>query len=143
VRKLSRVAVVLLITAIYHILSYVHPHLMSQPYSPSWFLNPSSEASLITSSSLESSITSSSIYTTTTSHTIPGIGSLSGKFIHGFGKTVLRGVENVTIRRRLSHIESLCPLSDKGPPVVLSRLYDDLLELARYVFARLNIDEAQ
>jgi hypothetical protein len=92
---------------------------------------------LIPSSSLDTSITSSSIYTTTTSRTIPGIGALSGKFFHSFGKTVLRGFESVAIRRRLSHIESLCPLSDDNPPQDVLSLYDDLLELTRCAVAHL------
>jgi hypothetical protein len=130
------------ITAFYvHPGTCVHPHTMSEHYSRSWFLNSSSEESLIPSSSLDTSITPSSIYTTTTSHTIPGIGSLSGKFFHSFGKTVLRGFESVVIRRRLSHIESLCPLSDDDPPPDVLNLYEDLLELTRYVVAHLNIDE--
>jgi hypothetical protein len=106
--------------------------IMSQLYSPSLFLNASSESSLAPSS-LESSITTSSMYTTTTSHTVPGIGSLTGKFIHGFGKTVLRGVEGVFIRRRLSYIQSLCPFLDNNPPPDVGNICDDLLELARCV----------
>jgi hypothetical protein len=111
---------------------------MPQDYSPSWFLNPSSEASVLPSSSPSSS---TSIYTTTTSRTIPGIGALSGKFFHTFGKTLLFGLENVAIRRRLSHIQSLLPLSDENPPHDVASIYDDLLELVRYVLVTyLNIE---
>jgi hypothetical protein len=120
---------------------------MSQPYSTSWFRNPPSSESLPLSSLDSDSIppSESSIYTTTTSHTVPGIGSLSGKFIHGFGKRVLRGFESVVIRRRLSHIESLCPLSDNNPPPDVKSLYDDLLELARCVIVHppvIKLDES-
>src|SRR5262245_20072772 len=60
----------------------------------------------------------------------PGIGSLSGKFIEGFGKRILYGIESVTvIRRRLAYIQSICPLSDDSPPRDVHRIYDDLLEL--------------
>jgi hypothetical protein len=114
---------------------------MSQRYPASWFLSSSASDSLAPSSSQDSSATPSSIYTTTTSRTVPGIGALSGKFIHGFGKIVLRGFESVVIRRRLSRIESLCPLSDNDPPPDVLRLYDDLLELARCVITHLTSDE--
>jgi hypothetical protein len=116
---------------------------MPPDYSPSWFLTPSSEVSVLPSSSPSSSQESSSIYTTTTSRTIPGIGALSGKFFHIFGKTVLLALENVAIRRRLSYIQSFFPLSDENPPPDVASLYDDLLELARYVVTRLNIGETE
>ena len=63
----------------------------------------------------------------------PGIGSLSAKFIEGFGKKVIYGIESITvIRRRLAYIQSICPLSDDHPPQDVHRIYDDLLELSRY-----------
>jgi hypothetical protein len=66
--------------------------------------------------------------------TIPGIGSLSGKFIRGIGKIIIRQIEDVAIiRRRISYIQSLCPLSDDSPPEDVVQIYDDLLELARSV----------
>jgi hypothetical protein len=63
----------------------------------------------------------------------PGIGPLSGRFILGFGKTVLNGVEAVFIRRRISYIQSLCPLLDERPPLNVQSIFDDLLELVRYL----------
>jgi hypothetical protein len=74
--------------------------------------------------------TSSSIFS---SKIPPGIGSLTGRFIEGFGKTVLHGIESVTvIRRRLADIRSICPLSDDPQPEDVHRIYDDLLELSRF-----------
>lgn len=105
---------------------------MPQIYSTSLFITPGSSSSLA-SSSLDSTATPSSIHTTTTSRTIPGIGSLGGRFIYSFGKTVLRGFESVAIRRRLTYIESLFPLSDNNPLPNIESVYDDLLELVRCV----------
>jgi hypothetical protein len=83
--------------------------------------------------SLDSSAASDSIYTTTSASTVPGIGALSGKFIYAFGKTILGALESVVVRRRLSYIQSICPLSDNTPPPDVEQIYDDLLELTRYV----------
>jgi predicted membrane protein len=68
-----------------------------------------------------------------------GIGSQSGRFISGVGKTIIRGVENVVIiRRRISQIRALCPLFDDSPPVDVAQIYGDLLEFVRYVLGRNN-----
>ena len=114
---------------------------MSHPYTTPGYLH--SSPSLARSDSLDSSAASTtrSEYTATSFGTIqPGIGSLSGRFILGFGKMVLRGVENVVRQRRLSQIESLCPLSDSNPPRDVDRIYDDMLELARCDFLCLIYD---
>jgi hypothetical protein len=109
---------------------------MSKSYLNPVLFNPSSP-SLVTSSALADS-TVTSIYTTTTTRTIPGIGSLSGKFIHGFGKAVLRGVDSVIIRRRLTYLESVCPLFDERPPNDIEQIYADLLEMARQVIIHMG-----
>jgi hypothetical protein len=44
---------------------------------------------------------------------------------------MLRGVEIIIIRKRLSQIEVLSPMSDNNPPPEVEKVYDDLLELAR------------
>jgi hypothetical protein len=101
---------------------------MSEPYptlrfrdSPS--LDSSNPADL-------NSIYSTSSWTTTFSR----IGSVPGRLIYGFGKAIIRGVENVVvIQRRISYIQSLCPLSDDNPPEDIEQIYYDLLELVRYV----------
>jgi hypothetical protein len=80
------------------------------------------------------SVTDSSVTFSATSSTIPpGIGSISGRFIQGVGKGMLRGVEIMVIRARLAHIKSLYPLSDNTPPKDVDRIYDELLELVRFV----------
>ena len=72
------------------------------------------------------------IYTTTSGKTYPGIGSLSGRYIHRLGQAILHSVEGVVvIPRRLSYIQSLCPLLDNIPPQDVDQIYDDLLELSR------------
>jgi len=72
------------------------------------------------------------VYTTTSGKTYPGIGSLSGRYIHRLGQAILHSVEAVVvIRRRLSYIQSLCPLLDNIPPQGVELIYDDLLELSR------------
>jgi hypothetical protein len=97
---------------------------------PSLYLSPSPLVS-------ECSFYSSAITATTgiSSETIPGIGSLSGKFIHSVGKTILRGAESVVVHRRLSYIQSLCPLSDDRPPKDVGQIYDDIIELSRYIMS--------
>jgi hypothetical protein len=82
------------------------------------------------------SITDSSITATRSSifseRIPPGIGSLGGRFLLGFGKAVIHRVENVTIiPRRLAYIQSIRPLSDDSPPHDVHRIYDELLELSR------------
>jgi hypothetical protein len=85
------------------------------------------DSATITNSSI--TVTRSSIFSQRIS---PGIGSLSGRFIEAFGRAVIHGVESVTIiRRRLTYIQSICPLSDDSPPQDVHKIYDDLLELSR------------
>ena len=82
-----------------------------------------------TNSSIAPTLTRSSIFSSIIQ---PGIGSLSGRFVRGFGKTIIHGIESVTvIRSRLTYIQSLCPLSDETPPEDVHQIYDDLLEFAR------------
>ena len=91
--------------------------------------NPVDSASLTDSELSISTFTRSSSFS---SSIAPGIGSLSGRLIEGFGKKVLYGIESITvIRRRLAYIQSICPLSDDPPPDDVHRIYDDLLELSR------------
>jgi hypothetical protein len=101
---------------------------MSEPYPTLRFRD--SPSSLDSSTPADSN----SIYSTSSwSTTFAGIGSLSGRFIYGIGKAILRQVEDVVIRRRISYIQSLCPLSDDNPPEDVEQIYYDLLELVRYV----------
>jgi hypothetical protein len=109
---------------------------MSEPYPTLRFRD--------SPSSLDSSAppASNSIYSSSASSwtTFAGIGSLSGRFIYGIGKVILRQVEDIAvIRRRISYIQSLCPLSDDDPPDDVEQIYYDLLELARYV-THWNVD---
>jgi hypothetical protein len=100
---------------------------------PSLYLSPSRTPLVSESSSLYPSvITTSSVIS---SETIPGIGALSGKFIYSVGKTILHGAESVVVHRRLSYIQSLCPLSDDRPPKDVGQIYDDIIELSRYVMS--------
>jgi hypothetical protein len=39
----------------------------------------------------------------------------------------------VVIQKRMSYIQSLCPLSDDNPPGDIEQIYYELLELARWV----------
>jgi hypothetical protein len=96
------------------------------------FRSPPLDSDSVTDSSAASTITSVTATTTYSSRIPPGIGALSGGFIQGIGKTILHGVEIVTvIRRRLAYIESICPLSDDTTLENVVVIYDDLLELAR------------
>jgi hypothetical protein len=84
-----------------------------------------------TSSVESSSASSSSEYTTTSSSTNPGVGSITGKGILAFGKMAQRGLDGIIIRRRLTAMKSVFPHDDGDE--TLDKIYDDVLELSRYV----------
>jgi hypothetical protein len=112
---------------------YVIHGMSSSPMSQSLFRD---DLSIDSASVIDSSIASTSVSTAISSTIPPGIGSLSGTFIQGVGKQMLRGVEAIVVRRRLAYIHSLCPLSDNTPPMDVDRIYDELIELARCVIYR-------
>lgn len=70
--------------------------------------------------------------TVTTESTVRGIGSHSGKFIYAVGTAALKGIEILVILRKLTDIKNVFPHKD-GDADDLTRVYEDTLELARYV----------
>jgi len=71
------------------------------------------------------------VATDTSSDTVSGLGTLSGRVVFGLGNAVLRGVDNLVVRRRLGIIVSVYPHDDDTAPENIGTLYDDLLELSR------------
>lgn len=84
-----------------------------------------------------------SIRTSTTSSgsTIRGIGELSGKAILALGKATLRGADYLSIRRRLIMISSKFPHTNADSIGGVTQMYEDLLELSRWV--NFTMDTAQ
>jgi hypothetical protein len=78
-----------------------------------------------------------SLPTTTNSgsdtYTVEGIGTVSGRAIYDFGAAALRGIETLAIRRKLRNINSFFPHPDGAIRKNIEQLYDDVLELSRYV----------
>jgi hypothetical protein len=50
---------------------------------------------------------------------------------NNLARTILRGGENLVIRKRLLYIQSFRPLLDHRPPQSIDQISDDLLELSR------------
>jgi hypothetical protein len=75
--------------------------------------------------------TSSTASTGTNLSTIWGPGTLSGKALEAFGEAALRGVENITIRRKLATLRSVFPHTDNTDIPDIDTVYDDVLELSR------------
>lgn len=71
--------------------------------------------------------------TTTTSSTVPGLGEISGRAILALGKVTLRGAEYVIIRRRLDAISAKFPHANGDRIPGIEQMYDDILELSRFV----------
>jgi len=63
--------------------------------------------------------------------TIWGPGTLSGKALEAFGEAALRGVENITIRRKLATLRPVFPHTDNTDIPDIDTVYDDALELSR------------
>jgi hypothetical protein len=66
---------------------------------------------------------------------IYGIGALSGKAIQALGEATLDGLEGAAVWQRIALISLYIPRDDAAPAigVDVDNLYDDLLELSRYV----------
>jgi hypothetical protein len=75
--------------------------------------------------------------TDASSDTVTGLGILSGRMVLGLGDAIKRGVENISIRKKLGMIVSIYPHDDDAPPENIGRLYDDLLELSRCIIVLL------
>ncbi|KAF7290204.1 hypothetical protein MIND_01333900 [Mycena indigotica] len=87
-------------------------------------------------SSLTSSLSSLSLYTSTSNSTSWGPGALAGKAIKALGKSTVRGVEHVVIKRRMATICANLPQVDNYPdllarPGFWQELFNDVLELSR------------
>lgn len=75
--------------------------------------------------------------TDASSDTVTGLGILSGRMVLGLGDAIKRGVENISIRKKLGMIVLIYPHDDDAPPENIGRLYDDLLELSRCIIVLL------
>lgn len=71
--------------------------------------------------------------TTITSSTVPGLGEISGRAILALGKVALRGAEYIIIRRRLDTISAKFPHHNADRIPGIEQMYDDILELSRFV----------
>lgn len=71
--------------------------------------------------------------TNSSDDTVRGLGSLGGKVIYAFGEATLRGLENLAIRRKLRTINHIFPHDDSATIKNVKGLYDDVLELSRFV----------
>jgi hypothetical protein len=71
------------------------------------------------------------VTTDTSTNTVSGLGTLSGRVAFGLGKAVIRGADNLVVRRKLGIIMSVYPHDDDTAPENIGTLYDDLLELSR------------
>lgn len=87
------------------------------------------------SSSARDSLTATSLYTTTgtSASFTAGPGELTGRGLNAFGKMALSGVRSIIVRRRLQTISSNIPHADNTTIPGLGEMYNDLLELSRYV----------
>jgi hypothetical protein len=83
--------------------------------------------------SMISCTSSASNETTTSTSTIWGPGTLSGKAIEAFGEATLRGVENLVIRRKLVSLRSHFPHDNGTVNRKIEQIYNDVLELTRFV----------
>jgi hypothetical protein len=61
----------------------------------------------------------------------PVKGNLGGKFFSTIGKSTRRRVEGMVIRRRVTNMRTKFPHDDSAKD--MSQMYEDLLELARYI----------
>lgn len=100
--------------------------------SPSTFDIQSDKISIITTTSLETYDSGSS------ATTVWGPGTLSGRAIKTLGEASLRGVEKLIVRWKLAKINSSLPQKNANSHSTPSlekteKIYDDLLELSRYV----------
>ena len=74
--------------------------------------------------------------TTSEISTIWGPGTLTGKALEAFGEATLRGIDNLVIRRKLTSLRSVFP---HGAQVKnIEQVYDDILELSRYILDSLS-----
>ena len=64
-----------------------------------------------------------------------GIGTLSGRVIYDVGDIPLRAIENLVIRRQLGKVLSAFPHKDDVVMRDIEVIYDDTLELSRYLVA--------
>jgi hypothetical protein len=84
------------------------------------------------------SIVSFATNTSTDTIRVQGIGTLAGRMIFAVGEVALRGIEHLTIRRRLSKVMSAFPRNDEVGISDIETIYDHTLELSRY-FVRLCV----
>lgn len=83
-------------------------------------------------SSRPSTTSSRSISTTAAASTIRGLGSNSSRLVYAVGEAVLQGMELLVIRKKLAVVVNAFPHKDKDVQD-LTAIYEDILELARYV----------
>lgn len=69
---------------------------------------------------------------------VHGIGAISGRAVMAVGQVALRGMEHLAIRRKLRTIKSFFPHYDDLETKDAGLVYDDVLELSRYVFSHLD-----
>jgi hypothetical protein len=61
-----------------------------------------------------------------------GIGTLSGRAIYAVGEVMLRGIENLAIRRKIGKVITFFPHQDNIGTSDIEIIYDHTLELSRY-----------
>jgi hypothetical protein len=70
-----------------------------------------------------------------------GIGTLSGKMVYAVGKSALRRIETLAIRRKLAKVLAVFPHKDDSAINDIETIYDHTLELSRY-FHQFNISSS-
>lgn len=108
------------------------PSLMDQTKSSDW-IQPLRFRNSILSFGSWDTFESSNGSTTSTTLTVPGPGAISGKAILALGKATLRGTEYLIVRRRLQIVTSKFPCKDADNIPGIEGLYNDVLELSRFV----------
>lgn len=106
-------------------------------YPPSFF-RKFSTISDTASTSPSSSSSSASILSSSSSLTVRSPGALKGKAVHALGRVTLRMVEKAAMRNRLAAITAQFPYKDSNNLNEIEQMYDDLLELARYVLLQVD-----
>jgi hypothetical protein len=69
----------------------------------------------------------------------PGIGTISGRAIYALGEAGLRRMEMIMIRTKLTAVRGAFPHGDDTVVQNIEAIYDNVLELSRYVVALLNV----
>ena len=83
---------------------------------------------------------SSSTLASDTSTIEVGIGTLSGRAIYALGEAALRRIDIIAILKKLRVIKGVFPHRDDVAIPNVEEIYDDVLELSRYVFIIFVVD---